>query len=170
VKRVWIAILLAALACGACKRPPNEGPVPGPAVNQNAIKALGSTVPAPNYDQSYWLKQHDANSPEWQEAKRLCEQTVLASYPNCLPVNDIFQTDQREKAIAAQQAAAKIEEMGRHGYDYDEVRKAWMPTRKMLAAGCTTVFQGAAQTWQCPQGAELPQGIPDPDFINKLSK
>jgi hypothetical protein len=106
-------------------------------VNQDAIKALGSTVPEPNYDHSYWLKQHDANTPEWQKAKRLCGQTVLANYPNCLPVNDIVQADQLKKAEAGNKAAEKIEEMFRRGYQFDDVRKAWLPFREMQAAGCT---------------------------------
>ena len=59
------------------------------ATNQNAIKALGSAVPVSRFDKSYWQKQHDTNTPEWLLAKRLCEQTVLANYPNCLPVNEI---------------------------------------------------------------------------------
>ncbi len=98
MKTRLFAILIAACALVACKRPPGQAAVPGPAVNQDAIKVLGSTVPEPNYDHSYWLKQHDANTPEWQKAKRLCEQTVLANYPNCLPVNDIVQADQLKKA------------------------------------------------------------------------
>jgi hypothetical protein len=142
-----------------------------PGVNQDAIKALGSTVPEPDYDRSYWLKQHDTNTPEWQEAKRLCKETVLANYPNCLVVNDIVQADQRTRAEAGNKAAAKIEEMGRRGYGYDYRRKAWFPDRDMLAAGCTSVpaYPGnparvGFYTWQCPAGTALPKGIHDPHF------
>lgn len=171
MKRSWIVILLAACVCAACKRPSGETPAPMPAANQDAIKALGSTVPELNYGRSYWLKQHDANTLEWQEAKRLCQHTVLANYPNCLPVNDIVQADQRKKAEAGNKAAAKIEEMGRRGYGYDYQRKEWLPDHNMLAAGCTSVpacpsnpVRIGFYTWQCPAGKTIPKGIPDSDF------
>jgi hypothetical protein len=135
------------------------------ATNLNAIKALGSTIPASLFDRSYWQRQHDANTPEWLEAKRLCGETVLANYPNCLPVNDIVQTDQRNKAEAGDKAAAKIEEMARHGYQYDDVREAWLPFREMQAAGCTYSYPKLGQsTWQCPPDTAIPEGIPDPTF------
>jgi hypothetical protein len=171
VRRGWIAIVLAACALAACRRPASKAPAPIPAVNQDAIKALGSTVPEPSYDRSYWLKQDDANTPEWQEAKRLCKQTVLANYPNCLPVNDIVDADQQKRSEAGNRAAAKIEEMGRRGYGYDYQRKEWLPDREMLAAGCrsVTAYPGnpartGFYTWQCPAGITIPKGIPDPRF------
>ncbi len=156
-----IAIALAALAFAACR--PRAGG--GPAINRDAIKALGSTAPKPDFDRGYWLKQHDANSAEWREAKRLCEETVLANYPNCLPVNDIVQADQKKQAEAADRAAAKIEEMFRRGYQYDDVRKKWLPFREMQAAGCTYSYPKIGETtWQCPPGASIPNGISDPNF------
>ncbi len=165
MKNRLFAIMVATCAPVACKRPASEAPAPMPVLNQDAIKALGSTVPEPNYDRSYWLKQHDASTPEWQKAKRLCEQTVLANYPNCLPVNDIVQADQLKKAEAGNKAAEKIEEMFRRGYQFDDVRKAWLPFREMQAAGCTYSYPKAGETtWQCPPGTAIPKGIPDPNF------
>jgi hypothetical protein len=162
-----VAITLAALALAACKPGPGEAP----AVNQDAIKALGSTVPEPSFDRAYWLKQHDASTPEWRQAKRLCGQTVLANYPNCLPINDIMQADQKKKAELGNRAAAKIEEMGRRGYGYDYRRRVWLPDREMLAAGCTSepAYPGNSRrigfyTWRCPAGTSIPKGIPDSEF------
>jgi len=157
------AAILLACALTACK--------PRTATNPNAIQALGSTVPTSRFDRSYWQKERDANTPEWREAKRLCEQTVLANYPNCLPVNDIVQADQRKKAEAANKAAAKNEEMFRRGYQYDFARKLWLPLRPMMAAGCVSVpaypndlHRIGFSTWKCPVGAVLPQGIHDEKF------
>ena len=162
-----VAMALAALALAACKPRPGAAP----AVNRDALKALGSTVPEPRLDRAYWLKQHDADTPEWQQAERLCGQTVLANYPNCLPVNDIVQADQKRKAEAGHKAAAKNEEMFRHGYEYDDLRKEWLPFREMQAAGCwyapaypnDSTKIGIA-TWRCPSGIAIPKGIPDPNF------
>jgi len=157
------AAILLACALTACRA--------RTATNQNAIKALGSTIPASRFDKSYWQKEHDANMRAWLEAKRLCGQTVLANYPNCLPVNDIVQADQRKKAEAGNKAAAKIEEMARRGYLYDYARKLWMPAIKMQSAGCLSVpaypndsDRIGFSTWNCPAGTVLPQGIPDEKF------
>jgi hypothetical protein len=157
------AAILLACALTACRA--------STATNQNAIKALGSTIPASRFDESYWQKEHDANMPGWLEAKRLCGQTVLANYPNCLPVNDIVQADQRKKAEAGNKATAKNEEMFRRGYQYDFARKLWLPFRPMMAAGCVSVpaypndlHRIGFSTWKCPAGAVLPQGIHDEKF------
>ncbi len=164
--RKTIAIALAALAFAACR--PRAGG--GPAINRDAIKALGSTAPEPDFDRGYWQVQHDANSAEWREAKRLCEQTVLANYPNCLPVNDIVQADQKKKAEAGHKAAEKMEEMFRRGYQYDFIRKEWLPYRQMQAAGCWYADAYPSNPkriesfWKCPTGAAIPKGIPDPAF------
>jgi hypothetical protein len=91
MKKAFIAIPLTALALAACES--HRGSAP--AINQDAIKALGSTLPSSSYDRAYSLKQHDTNTPEWRRAKRFCEQTVLANYPNCMPVNEIVQADLR---------------------------------------------------------------------------
>jgi len=165
--RKTIAIALAALAFAACK--PRAGA--GPAINRNAIKALGSAVPEPEFDRGYWLKQHDANTPEWREAKRLCGETVLANYPNCIPVNDFVEADRKKKAKEGNEAAAKIEAMGRRGYGYDYRRRVWLLDREMLGAGCSSVpaypnnpRRIGFYTWQCPSGVTIPKGIPDPAF------
>jgi hypothetical protein len=135
------------------------------ATNQNAIKALGSAVPVSRFDKRYWQKEHDTNTPEWLLAKRLCEQTVLANYPNCLPVNDIVQTDQQKRAEQADIAVAKNDEMFRRGYEYDFARKEWLPYREMQAAGCIYSYPKVAlMTWQCPPDTAIPKGIPDPKF------
>jgi hypothetical protein len=127
-----LAIALATLMFAGCHSRPSE---PQPA-SQDALKALGSTVPATQFDRSFWQRQHDANSSAWSEAKRLCEQTMLANYPNCLPVNDIVQADQQKKATEADKAIAKSNEMFKRGYQYDFVRKEWLPYHEMLAQGC----------------------------------
>jgi hypothetical protein len=141
------------------------------AANQNAIQALGSTVPASRFDRRYWQREHDTNPREWLLAKQLCEQTVLATYPNCLPVNDIVQIDHRNKADAGNRAAQKIGEMGRLGYGYDYVRKEWLLDRDMLTADCRSVpaysenpARSGFYTWQCPAGETIPKGIPDLNF------
>ena len=162
-----LAIALAAIVFVACKARPGESP----AKSQDAIAALGSSVPTTQFDRTFWQREHDANSSAWIEAKRLCWQTVLGNYPNCLPVNDIVQADQRKKAEAGNKAAAKIEEMGRQGYGYDYQRKEWLLDHDMLAAGCTSVPAYPSNpvgigfyTWQCPAGKTIPKGIPDSDF------
>jgi hypothetical protein len=165
LKKRFFPILLAAGALVACRLAPGEAPAPMPAMNQDAIKALGSTMPEPNFNISYWLKQYDTNTPEWQEAKRLCEQTVLANYPNCVPVNDIVQTDRRAKAAQADKSIAKNDEMFKRGYQYDFGRKEWFPYHEMQAAGCIYTYPSVGRmTWRCPLGATLPRGIPDSDF------
>src|SRR5450755_3413228 len=121
--RTTVAIVLAVFALSACKSRSGEAPGTRDSMNQEAINALGSTVPMSQFDRGYWQRLHDANTPEWREAKRLCEQTVLANYPNCLPVKDIVQDDQRKKAKAGEKAALRNDEMFRRGYQYDFARK-----------------------------------------------
>jgi hypothetical protein len=162
-----LAIAFAVLTFAACKPRLGESP----AKSQDAIKALGSTVPATQFDRTFWQREHDANSSTWNEAKRLCGQTVLANYPNCLPVNDIVQVDQRKRAEEGKRAASKNDEMFRRGYQYDFVRKEWLPFREMDAAGCTTIYPShlkpGSPTWHCPPGAVIPKGIPDPNFSSE---
>lgn len=171
MNRRLVAVLIAVCAFAACKRPSGEAPASMPAMNQDAIKALGRTVPEPGYDRAYWLKQHDADTAEWHEAKRLCEQTVLASYLNCLPLNDIVQADRRKKAQEEEKAAAKNDEMFRRGYQYDFARKSWLPFRQLMAAGCISVpaypndqRRIGLSTWKCPQDMTIPNRIQDPQF------
>ena len=162
--RKTIAIALAALAFAACR--PRAGG--GPAINRDAIKALGGAVREPNFGRAYWRRQHDANTPEWREAKRLCGETVLADYPNCLPVNDLVQADQKKKAEEGNKAAAKNDEMFRRGYQYDFARKEWLPYREMQAAGCTYTYPTPGHmTWRCPPDFTIPQGIPDSNFAKE---
>lgn len=169
--RATVAIMFVAFALGACKPRSGEAPPTQDALSQEAIKALGSTVPMTQFDRDYWQQLHDANTPDWQRAKRLCEQTILANYPNCLPVNNILQADERKKAEIGDKAAAKIQEMSRHGYLYDYSRKLWLPAVDMQSAGCLSIpaYPNDRQrigfsTWKCPGGTKLPQGIPDKTF------
>ena len=162
--RTSLAIAFVGLMFAACKQHLIESPATG----QEAIKALGSTVPTTQFDRTFWQRQHDANSSAWIEAKRLCGQTVLANYPNCLPVNDIVQADQQRKAEAGNRAAGKIEEMFRHGYQYDDLRREWLPFREMQAVGCTYSYPKIGETtWRCPSGTAIPKGIPDPNFSSE---
>jgi hypothetical protein len=142
--------------------------------NQNAIQALGSTVPASRFDKSYWHKEHDTNTPDWLSAKRLCGQTVLANYPNCLPINDIVEADQRSDAEHAAKTRAKGEQMFQRGYEYDYLRKSWLLIREMQLAAClytdaypNDVTKVGIETWQCPSGTVIPKGIPDPRFSER---
>ncbi len=162
----WIVVPLFLCAVGGCKTRNSGTPT-----SQQAIKALGSTVPALQFDRNYWQREHDTNSPAWREAKRLCEQTVLANYPNCLPVDDIAQADQHKKAEEGEKAAAKNDEMFRRGYQYDFARKSWVPFRQLMAAGCVSVpaypndqRRIGFSTWKCPQHTTIQKGIPDPQF------
>ena len=160
------AAILLACALTACRA--------RTATNQNAIKALGSINPASRFDKSYWQKEHDANTPAWLEAKRLCGQTALANYPNCLPVSDIVEADQRSDAEYAAKTRAKSEQMFQRGYQYDYLRKSWLPIREMQLAAClytdaspNDLTEVGIETWQCPSGTVIPKGIPDPRFSEK---
>ncbi len=164
MNRRLVAILIAACTLLACKRPARETSE----TNRDAIKALGSTVPATQFDREFWQREHDADSPEWREAKRLCEQTVLGTYPNCLPVNDIVQAEQRMKAAQADKEVAKSDQMFKRGYQYDFNRKEWLPYHEMQSAGCIYAYpKPGRMTWQCPIGVAIPQGIPDADFAKE---
>jgi hypothetical protein len=160
------AIVCAVLIFGACR--PHQSA--SSATSQNAIEALGSTVPSSRFDRTFWQHEHDANSSAWNDAKRLCGQTVLANYPNCLSVNDILQADQKKKAEAGRKAALRMEEMLRRGYQYDFIRKEWMPYHQMQSAGCWYADSNSNNStrmqsfWQCPAGIPIPKGIPDPEF------
>ncbi len=165
MKKRWIAGLLFTFALAACKTWRQESPPPNSSVKEDPIEALGSAMPALRYDRSYWQKQHDAKTPEWEQAKRLCGQTILANYPNCIPINDIVQTDMQKRGEAGLKARAKNEQMFRRGYEYDYARREWFPFRKMESAGCTTAYPKVGQmTWQCAPGTIIPQGITDPNF------
>ena len=142
--------------------------------SQDAIKALGSTVPSTQFDRSFWQHQHDANSPAWSEAKRLCEQTVLANYPNCLPVNDIVQADQQKKAEAGNKAAEpRSKKCSGDGY---RVRRrpqsvaAYRATCRPLDASIRAypkIRQDRMLHGNAQQAASIPKGIPDPKFQSR---
>ena len=161
------AAILLACALTACRA--------RTATNQNAIKALGSTIPASRFDKSYWQKEHDANTPAWLEAKRLCGQTVLANYPNCLPVNDIVQADQQKDAEHGNEdAAPRANRCPSAVINTTTVRKSWLPIREMQLAAClytdaypNDLTKVGFETWQCPSGTVIPKGIPDPRFSEK---
>jgi len=161
-----IAIALAAVMFTACHSRSSEPP---PA-SQDALKALGSMVPSTQFDRSFWQREHDANSSVWSEAKRLCQQTLLANYPNCLPVNDIVQADQTKKSQVAKTLDATREQMFERGFEYDALRMAWLPFREMYIKGC--VYSPAypndpkkvGSTWNCPLGTAVPTGIRDEKF------
>jgi hypothetical protein len=167
-----LPMLLATCAFAACK--PRGGELPGPPTPQSqrdATRALGSTVPEPDFGHNYWQKQHDTDTSQWQEAKRLCEQTVLANYPNCLPIRDIVAVDQRRKAIEANKLESTNNTMLQHGYQYDFSRKSWLPFRQLMSLGCVSVpaypndsRRIGFSTWKCPHGESIPTGIPDVHF------
>jgi hypothetical protein len=163
------AAILLACALTACRA--------RTATTRNAIQALGGMVPASQFGRRYWQKEHDAETPEWLLAKRLCEQTVLANYPNCLPINDIVQADQTKEAEVGAKVRFKNEEMFRQGYQYDYLRKSWLPMREMEFAGClyadaypNDLTKIGVATWRCPPGTVIPKGIPNPSFSHKKSE
>lgn len=171
MKETWIAILLASCALVACRQPASETPQS----DKDAIKVLGSTIPATQFDHSFWQREHDASSSVWLEAKRLCGQTVLADYPNCLPVTDILRADQTKKAQLAKTLDATRQEMFARGYEYDAVRKEWLPFRELYVKGCiySPSFPNEPKkigsTWKCPSGTTVPTGILDEKFGEEQS-
>ena len=44
-----------------------------------ALKALGSTVPAPEYGREFWQPQHDQNTDAWRQAVKICSEAILAN-------------------------------------------------------------------------------------------
>ena len=172
-KSTYLALFGAVVFAAACNS--HFGGSAMPSTDQEAIRSLGRTVPEPKFDRSYWQKQHDAQSAAWQQAKRLCEQTVLANYPNCLPVGDVIQADQQKKAELGNKTAAKTDEMFARGLQYDFLRQSWIPYRPLMTAGCSSVSaypndkrRIGLTTWKCPQGTEIPRGIIDPDFREEV--
>lgn len=120
-----------------------------------ALKALGSTVPVPEYGHKFWQGQHDQNTDAWREAVKLCSESILANYPNCLPINEIVQAD---KEVAAHHAGALIA----RGYQYDALRHRWFNQQQMEALGCRyhpRFDLGSNQgRFDCPPYVSLPQG------------
>ena len=166
------AALVSAISCNS-----HVGGSSIPSTNEEAVKSLGNLVPEPKFDRSFWQKQHDAESALWRQANRLCEQTVLANYPNCLPVSDLVQADQRQEAELGTKAAAQNEEMFDRGYQYDFIRRSWLPFRSLMADGCSSIpaypndnRRIGLSTWSCPQGVEIPKGIYDPKFCEEMER
>jgi hypothetical protein len=130
----------------------------------DALKALGSTTPAPQYGEDFWREQRAAGGAAWRRAKRICAESLLSTYPNCLPVIDLAKTDQGKAAAAADQSNAHFNEMNERGFTYDSVRGLYFRDSDMVSRRChytllspnsTTDLRG---TFECPPGAKLPQG------------
>lgn len=129
-----------------------------------ALKALGSTVPAPEYGREFWQRQHDQKSDAWQQAVKLCSESILASYPNCLPVNTIVQADTEKRTSVERQKNAHFNEMTQRGYDYDAARGLWFREADMVVRKCYYMPlnpndpQDFRSTFQCPTGTKVPEG------------
>lgn len=123
-----------------------------------ALKALGSTVPAPEYGRDFWRLEHDENSEAWRQAVKLCSESILANYPNCLPVTAIVQADAEKRAAEQSDKTKHDREMWARGYDYDKNRKLWFPFEQMTAAGCSYSGEPGARVFDCPPNAKLPKG------------
>ena len=149
----WISacLLIGALPLAACNRSPRVHTTDTDA----ALKALGSTVPAPEYGPEFWQRQHDQKSDGWQQAVRLCSDSILLSYPNCVPVTAIIQGDKESEARHAG-------EMLSRGYVHDVLRHRWFNRQQMEAVGCKyhpRFDLGTDQgRFDCPASASLPQG------------
>jgi hypothetical protein len=129
-----------------------------------ALKALGSTVPAPEYGHDFWRLEHDENSEAWRQAVKLCSESILANYPNCLPVTAIVQEDAQKQAAKEREKNAHFDEMMARGFDYDAARGLWYRESDMISRRCVytrlspdslTDFKA---TFQCPAGTKLPKG------------
>lgn len=158
--RIAAAFIITAALFAACNRSPwiktND--------TNKALKALGNTAPAPEYGQRFWQRQHDRNSNAWRQAVKLCSESILAKYPNCLPVTAIVQAQAQKQAAKERQKNAHFDEMTRRGYDYDAVRGLWYRESDMITLRCNytrlspdslTDFRA---TFQCPPRTKLPKG------------
>jgi hypothetical protein len=128
------------------------------APGDDALKALGGTTPAPQYGEDFWRQQRDAGSAAWRQAKRICDESLLSSYPNCLPVLAIIQADKKSRVAKELQNTKHAREMWARDYDYDKDRKLWFPVEQMIAAGCSYSGEPGNRVFHCPPGAKLPQG------------
>ena len=155
-----MCLMVGPLALAACNRPPWVQPNDTDA----ALKSLGSTVPAPEYGRDFWQRQHDQNSDAWQQAVKLCSESILASYPNCASVNEIVQMDADKQATAERQRNAHSNEMMQRGFDFDAARGLWFREADMVARRCYYMplnpkdSADHRSTFQCPQGTQLPEG------------
>ena len=152
----WISMCLVVgpLSLAACNRPPWVQT----SDTDEALKSLGSTVPAPEYGRDFWQRQHDQNSNAWQQAVKLCSESILAGYPNCLPVKEIVEKEIERAATQQSQKTEHAREMWKRGYDYDLNRKLWFPFDGMMAAGCSYSGEPGERVFDCPPNAKLPNG------------
>ncbi len=152
----WIStcLLIGLLPLAGC----NRSPWVQTSDTDAALKALGNTVPAPEYGREFWQRQHDQKSDAWQQAVKICSESILASYPNCMPVNAIFQADAELRATQQSEKTKHAREMWTRGYDYDKNRRLWFPFDGMIAAGCSYSGEPGARVFDCPPDAKLPKG------------
>jgi hypothetical protein len=150
-RSIATGLLVAAALFTACNRKPWIQTTDTDA----ALKALGSTVPAPEYGRDFWRLEHDENGEAWRQAVKLCSESILANYPNCLPVTAIVQADKESEARHAG------EMLGR-GYQYDALRHRWFNQQQMEALGCKyhpRFDLGPDQgRFDCPPYMSLPKG------------
>jgi len=159
-RRIATAFAIASALFAACNRKPwiqnND--------SNAALKALGSAAPAPEYGREFWQGQHDQNTDAWREAVKLCSESILASYPNCLPINEIVQADAQKQAAKERQKNTHFDEMTRRGYDFDAARGLWFRETDMVARKCYYMPLNPndpadlRSTFQCPAGTQLPKG------------
>ena len=158
----WIStcLLIGLLPHAGC----NRSPWVQTSDTDAALKALGSTLPDPEYGREFWQREHDQKSDAWQQAVKLCSESILEKYPNCVPVNTIVQTDTDKRAAAERQKNAHFNEMMQRGFEYDAVRSLWFRETDMIGQRCIytrlspnslTDFRA---TFECPPGTKLPDG------------
>jgi hypothetical protein len=130
----------------------------------DALKKLGSTIPAPEYGHDFWETQRVQQSDAWQQAVKLCGESILAAYPNCLPVNGILEGVTGKSSSAQREKNARFNEMTHRGYDYDAGRGLWFRETDMVGRKCYYMPlnpnspQDFRSTFQCPPGTNLPKG------------
>jgi hypothetical protein len=158
----WISmcLIVGPLALAACNRRPwveaND--------TDEALKSLGSTVPAPEYGRDFWQRQHDQNSNAWQQAAKVCSESILQNYPNCMSVNEIIQMDVGKQAEAERKKNGHSDEMTERGFEYDAVRGLWFRETDMITLRCIYTrlspnsLADFRATFQCPPGTKLPDG------------
>lgn len=159
-RRIATAFAIASALFAACNRKPwiQTGDADA------ALKALGSAAPAPEYGLEFWQPQHDQNTDAWREAVKLCSESILATYPNCLPINEIVQADAQKQAAKERQKNTHFDEMTRRGYDYDAVRGLWFRESDMITRRCVytrlspSSLTDFSATFKCPPGTRLPEG------------
>jgi hypothetical protein len=159
-RRIATAFTIASALFAACNRKPwiqtNDADA--------ALRALGSTVPVPEYGHKFWQGQHDQNTDAWRQAVKICSESILANYPNCLPINEIVQADTQKRAAKERQKNAHFDEMTRRGYDFDTARGLWFRETEMVARKCYYMPLNPndpadlRSTFQCPAGTQLPKG------------